>query len=374
MVPVAGTLSVAYIAVAHHMFAVDFHHAFWPAGLRTLHGQSPYVSPDSLAVRDGVAFVYPAAGALFFSLFALLPHAVADGVFAASCLLAAIGTLGVLGVRDWRLYGLILLWPPVISGWQTANLSLLLALGIAVMWRVRDRPAAVGLMLGLLIAVKVFVWPLGIWLLATRRSAAFGWAVASALVFSALAWLILGIDQVHAYAAVVNAASRVEEAAAYTPLALVLHFTSARGVAFAVEAVLAAAAIFACVRWGRRSDLAALSLAICISLLTTPTLWLHYLVLLLIPLAIARPRLGPIWALPLLLFACPVTGPVVWQLLLALGVSALVVTTAVRETPNDPVDLAGDHCPASTATTGRTQRRAQTPADSAVLAGPGLMA
>ena len=27
----------------------------------------------------------------------------------------------VLGVRDWRCYGLVLLWPPVISAVQTAT-------------------------------------------------------------------------------------------------------------------------------------------------------------------------------------------------------------------------------------------------------------
>jgi hypothetical protein len=58
--------------------------------------------------------------------------------------------------------------------------------------------------------------------------------------------------------------------------------------------------------------------------------WLHYFVVLLVPLAIMRPRLSPIWALGLLLFACPVTTPAVWQLSLALGVIGALVVTLLR--------------------------------------------
>ena len=38
----------------------------------------------------------------------------------------------VLGVRDWRCYGLALLWPPVISAIQTGNITLWLALAAAL--------------------------------------------------------------------------------------------------------------------------------------------------------------------------------------------------------------------------------------------------
>ena len=57
----------------------------------------------------------------------------------------------VLGVRDWRCYGLLLLWPPVIWSIQTGNVTLWFALAAAIAWRLRDRPfgssASIGLML-----------------------------------------------------------------------------------------------------------------------------------------------------------------------------------------------------------------------------------
>ena len=40
-------------------------------------------------------------------------------------------TLWVLAVRDWRIYGVTLLWPPVIDAYQTANLTLALGLLLA---------------------------------------------------------------------------------------------------------------------------------------------------------------------------------------------------------------------------------------------------
>ena len=39
-----------------------------------------------------------------------------------------------------------------------------------------------------------------------------------------------------------------------------------------------------------------------------PIVWLHYLVLLLVPLAIARPRFSLLWLLPVLLWVSPKPG------------------------------------------------------------------
>src|ERR1700730_13748804 len=116
-------------------FAGDFHYAFWPAGQRVLHGLSPYADPGSPTVAHAVAFVYPALAALLLAPLALIPHGVADLIFAGVEIAAALLTLRVLNVRDWRLYGLVLLCPAVYSGWSVANVTLLLGLGIAIVWR-----------------------------------------------------------------------------------------------------------------------------------------------------------------------------------------------------------------------------------------------
>ena len=336
LVPVGFTLYICLVAIRHHSFAIDFHYAFWPAGRAVIHGLSPYVSTNSPLVRDGVAFVYPAPGALLFAAFAWMPRVAADIAFTMISLAAAIGVLAILRVRDWRLYGLALLWPPVISGWQTANLSLLIALGIAAAWRLRDRPAASGVTLGLIVSLKVFVWPLALWLLATRRYAALGWGVATTVVVNLVSWAVLGFSQLHAYESLVGAVTKVEEKTAYTPLALLWHLGASVTVAQLAALLLAAVAAVYCVLYGMRGrESSSLLLAIAVSLLATPIVWRHYFALFLVPLAIARPRLSPAWLLPLALMPTPVTTPTMWQLIVTLTAIALVLVALLRNPAAD---------------------------------------
>jgi hypothetical protein len=67
-------------------------------------------------------------------------------------------------------------------------------------------------------------------------------------------------------------------------------------------------------------------------LIATPILWNHYLVLLLAPIAIVRPRLAPLWLLPLVLWATPHPESlgVVWRIVLVLAVIGVVAVQAVR--------------------------------------------
>jgi hypothetical protein len=341
VVPVLFTAYMVYFAASRHSFALDFHYAFWPAGRQVLHGLTPYVGPGSPQVGAGIAFVYPAVGAVLFAALALIPQGVAGAIFAAANLFAVLAALRVLGVRDWRLYGLVALMPAVISGWQTANVTLLLVLGTAAAWRNRDRPIVAGALVAVLISVKLFIWPLGLWLLVTRRYAALGWAIGFGLLMNALAWGILGFQQLHRYAQLVHAVGRAEERAAYTLLGLGMQLGTGRTAAYAIGLAVAVVTALACVVVGRRRlDQSALLLGVAVSLLATPIVWRHYFALLIVPLAIARPRFSAVWLLPLALYVCPVTSPLTWQLLLALGSSAVVVAVLLRW-PEKPARLPG---------------------------------
>lgn len=86
-----------------------------------------------------------------------------------------------------------------------------------------------------------------------------------------------------------------------------------------------------CVIVGRRGqELGALSLSLGAALLATPVLWTHYFSVLIVALAIARPRLCSLWFLPMLLWLCPSTTPDTCQIALALGVGAAIVASVVR--------------------------------------------
>jgi hypothetical protein len=160
-VPLLVTAFFLSIAIGHHNLAIDFESAFWPAGHRVLAGLTPYASPHSFAATHGFAFVYPAPGALLFAAFAWMPSGVAAVLLPIICVASALGVLAIVGVRDWRLYGLTLMWPAVISGWQTANVSLPLAFGTAIAWRFRNRPLIAGLTIGVIVSI--------IWRAAQRR-------------------------------------------------------------------------------------------------------------------------------------------------------------------------------------------------------------
>jgi len=100
--------------------------------------------------------------------------------------------------------------------------------------------------------------------------------------------------------------------------------------------VLAVAAVL-----GRRpgGDRVSFALAVAASLLLTPIVWLHYLLLLLVPLAIARPRLDRAWALTVPLFFLPgMADGSVGVNLVAIALAGALVWVSVSDLP----DAVGD--------------------------------
>ncbi|MEA2218400.1 MAG: alpha,2-mannosyltransferase [Solirubrobacteraceae bacterium] len=354
LVPIVlwGVLPLAVIAAAlaggyHLHYAGDFHYSFWPAGQRVLHGSSPYVDPGSPDVARAIAFVYPAVGALLLAPFSLLPRELADAVFTALNIAAVPLMLRVLGVRDWRLYGASLLCLPVLSGWLVGNVTLFLALGIALLWRHRDRPLAAGLLAAVLVSFKLFLWPLCLWLLATRRYAAFAWTMACGVAINVVAWGVLGFDEIGRYRRLLHALADQREDLGYSVVSVALREGLAHGPSYVLAFALAGAAAAACMRAGRRGrEHGALALAVLVCLLATPIVQLHYFALLLVPLALARPRLGVAWLLPLALWAC--SGGLAWQAILALASAAAIVAICLRDpirAPQPPSRVARTRLP-----------------------------
>ena len=315
--------------VAHGLVAVDFRREYWVAGARVLHGTSPYAWSHA-QIAAGVSFPYPALAALLFVPFGLLPVAVSEALFTAVCIAAAVLTLRVLNVRDWRLYGLVLMWSPVIAVVQTGNLTLLLALGLALLWVNRDRPVAAGALVALLVSLKPFTWPLGVWLIATRRYRAAGWALASGLVLNAVAWSVVGVGRLSQF---VTLSGQVTDALAkdgYGVIAVAMHLGAGRGTGELLEGALSLALALACVAAGRRGrEREALALATGLMLAASPLVWNHYLALLIVPLALARPRLAWPWAAGIVLWLCPSDGVATWQSLLAWALSGATIAVLV---------------------------------------------
>lgn len=329
------TVALVISYVARHEFAVDFQDQYWVVGHRLLAGGSPYAWSRAQIASGLGAFPYPALAAVTFVPFGLLPRSLAAAIWVAGSMASVVAALRVLWVRDWRLYLLAFLWWPVIIGWQTGNLTLLLAFLVALVWRYRNQVWLSGLIVGLIISLKPFLWPVGLWLLATRRYRAAAWALATGLAFNLIAWWLVGFDQLTRYLQLDSTVTSILHRYGYGLIALATRagLDSRDGTALMVGAIVALVAI--CMWLGReRREAAALVIAIDLALVASPLIWIHYLALLIVPLAILRPRLSWEWLLPLLLWLCP-GGLLVseWQAIVALLVTFAVSYLLVHRRP-----------------------------------------
>lgn len=310
----------------------DFENAFYPAADAVLRGSNPYPDADDPRLADGTEYVYPPLTAFATTPFTALPSATAGFVAMALLITAVFATLWVLRVRDWRCYGLALLWPPVISAIQTGNVTIPLALGAALAWRYRDHAWAAGGSLGLTLATKLFLWPLVLWLGFTRRIAAAAVAVGVGVVVLLVSWAVIGFAGIGQYPDLLRRLQELEEEEGYTLYALALDLGFADGVARALWIGLAVSLVAGIAVLGhRRDEQRAFAVAVAAALACSPIVWLHYFALLLVVVGIAERSLGPAWFAPLAMYGSSGTGNgTTLQNALTIAAAALTVALAVR--------------------------------------------
>lgn len=325
-------LLVSVLGGSHPALAFDFSHAYWSAAHRLIAGVSPYDWTAGQA-RAGLAFVYPAASAVaFVPLLALQRTAAAVLVTFVWIGLAPLA-LYLLGVRDWRVYGVTLLWGPFFGSWQTGNESMLLALLVALAWRYRDRPWVAAALTAAAISLKPFVWPLALWLLATRRGRAFAYTACWSIAFNLAAWSLVGFNQIPAYLHAASLDTHYAWRANYSIAAAVGRLGGSYLLAVAVTVLISGALAVAVLRAGliKRREREALTLTVAVMLAASPIVWNHYFMLLLVPLAICSPQLGRLWMLPVLMWVCPAAGHThAWQQAVAWAVAGLILAALAR--------------------------------------------
>ena len=101
--------------------------------------------------------------------------------------------LWLLELRDWRCYALVGVFIFTRSAIDLGTIEPLLLLAVAAAWRWRDRLSQPAAAIGVAIVLKLFLWPLAVWLALTRRVRAAAAAVGFAVV---LAVSQLGCDRV----------------------------------------------------------------------------------------------------------------------------------------------------------------------------------
>jgi hypothetical protein len=332
VVPIVATIALIAFQFKLHAVALDFHVAYYPAAKRLLSGLGPYAATHA-QITGGTVFVYPAFSAIVLAPFALLSRGIAQVLYMLACMACVPATLRVLNVRDWRAYGVAMLWFPIFDGWQSGNVTLPLMLLTALAWRYRERPVVAGLVTAVAISLKPFVWPLGLWLLATRRWQAAAWALAWGLAVNVISWAVVGYSEIHTYLHLSGEVTNALWRGGYSMLAVAHHLGFGRGVGEGLLLVASGAAAAAVIYLGavKRNDTDALTLAVVLMLVASPLLWAHYFALLLVPVALRRPRLSPVWILPVLMWPMPPRQPVFgWEELLAWGLSAAMLASVLR--------------------------------------------
>jgi hypothetical protein len=186
----------------------------------------------------------------------------------------------------------------------------------------------------------LFLWPLGVWLALTRRPRAAVVAVVSAALFVLVPWAALRFAGLGSYPGLLRHLARDEATSSYSLVAIGVRLHLPESVATVLALVVAAGFLVAALRFARgegreprERDVVTLTLSLVAALAASPIVWVHYFLLLVVPLGLTRPRLSALWFLPLAYYplgesAWPAGAA--WKLGLALVVTVVLLLAVVR--------------------------------------------
>ena len=275
----------------------DFIGTLWEPARALLDGIAIYPEPTRAAIEIGNPAVYPPPFIVAAVPLAFLPAQAAAWVWSFALLAGVLGALRIVGVLDWRCYVLAGTSPVVLHGLYWGNLTLLLMVPVALAWRYRDRATVVGLAVGAGIAAKLFLWPLLVWLLLTRRFRAAAIGVASSVALVVGAWAVVGFQGLTQYPALLRAVQDVYAIRSYSLATVAGGLGASTPVAVAactlVGLVLLALSAWLVTRDDGDRRAFALGLAACV--IASPIVWPNYAALLFIPVAITWPRFSLAW-------------------------------------------------------------------------------
>jgi hypothetical protein len=335
-------------ASQHRAFGMEFAGNFYRPAQEILAGSSPYHSAtiDSTlaAARAGhppagfdvaVFASYPPPALLVGIPFTVLGLTAASLVWMVLLTAAAGASLALLGVRDWRCYGAAACSITLICAVTIGSVTPLLLLAAAITWRWRDNARVVALALGGVIALKLILWPLLVWLWVTGRRLQAVAAFSVALVAFAIGWVAIGFPSLTGYAHLLSSLNALENNRGYS-LVRVGHLLGASSqvaelAAYAGGAILLLAVVL-CAKRGF-ADQRTFTLAIVASLALTPIVWQSYFAILLVPIALNRPRLDVVWLLPLAFWLAPtnLSEDRAWPVIATGAVVVMLVVALLRQ-------------------------------------------
>ncbi len=304
LVPIS-LLVMMVVATVHYDYGFDFHGSLYRAAQDIVSGQNPYPPPTPGAVIPSDMFVYPPTVALLAVPLGFLPYPWAAAVMTVVLIAVMAVALLVLGVRDWRCHGATLASILLLHDVRLLAITPFIVLGIALMWRLRDSASA-SAPFAFTVVAKLFVWPLGIWMLATGRARAAWAAVALTAMLIIGSWAMIGFVGMADYSHLLGILSDEKQEDGYSVVAAAsavgIDGLASRAVALGVGAAL----LLMAYREGRHDrDLPSFMWAIAACFALTPIVWLHYFLILYVPIAIRSPRFSIGWLFPLAFWVTP---------------------------------------------------------------------
>lgn len=298
-----GSAVLAIFSADGDRLGWDLRVAYLPAADAILAGDSPYPDLDDPDLDLPRSYVYPPQIALaLVPISGLSPDVATFLLFIASGA-ALVGTLALVGVRDARCYLAVLVWAPTWNSLDTLNVSAVLALGAGLVWRYRSTVLPLAIVLGLMVSIKLFIWPLLAWIALTRRFAAAGLAVVVGVAVTLCSWAVVGFEGLFEYPRLLVRVGG-QESFAVPAMAAELGLDSELGQMLAL-AIGAAGLVFAARVARRVGEERGFALAFVAVLALSPVVWIHYLTLLIAPLGVLRPRFSVVWLLPIVLWVSP---------------------------------------------------------------------
>lgn len=297
---------IADFADSSNELGFDFRFSYFSGAKSVVEGGPLYpTSLDDPGLEEAKAYVYPPLLAVALVPLTILPVDVAVILALLGSLAALMGALAIVGVRDVRCYAAVIVWAPAWNALEVVNVTATLTLALALAWRFRDKVWPPAVALGLAVAAKIFLWPLLVWLVATRRLRAAAAAVLVGLVGTFTAWAAVGFDGLTRYPDLLSKVSELHAEDSYSIVGAALALGFGPLVSHVLMVTVGVALLAMCAKCGRREDAdeQAFTYAVAAALALTPVAWLHYLVLLVVPVAITHPRFSAVWLVPLPLWA-----------------------------------------------------------------------
>ena len=326
LVVLAGMFLVTLVAATGSgRLAADFHASYLDAAQSIRSDGTPYSSGAELP------YLYPPVLAELIVPLTFLPDDAASFLAFLGSLAAVMGALALVGVRDVRCYAAVVIWAPGWNAFEMANVTAALTLLAALAWRYRDQAWPAAGALGVALSVKVFLWPLLLWNAATRRVHTAAVALALGVVIAFSSWAVIGFAGLTSYP---DQLGEVEFANSYSFVGMASELGLDPLVGRLAMVLVGGVLLVAVGYFGQRGDdVRSFACAVVAALALSPVVWLHYFVLLVVPLGIARPRFAPIWLVPIVLWVCPraANGDGVQSLIPAIVVAVMLV--ALLATP-----------------------------------------